>query len=66
MTTPTPTQKANEVVTQLNQALLLKDQLQEQLDLTVDRVKALRNVLAGIQLGREVAQEGQASNQPQP
>lgn len=63
MTTPTATQKANEVVTQLNAALLLKDQLTEQLELTNDRVKALRNVLAGIEVGREMAKE-QTQTQP--
>jgi hypothetical protein len=63
MTNPTALQKANEMVTQLNAALLQKDQLMEQLELTNDRVKALRNVLAGLQLAQEVAKE-QAETQP--
>lgn len=57
MATQTATQKAQEVVNQLNSALLLKEQLIEQLELTEERVKALRNVLAGIELGRQVERE---------
>lgn len=57
MATQTATQKAQEVVNQLNSALLLKEQLIEQLELTEERVKALRNVLAGIEVGRNMAAE---------
>lgn len=63
MATQTATQKAQEVVNQLNSALLLKEQLIEQLELTEERVKALRNVLAGIEVGRNMANE---QNQTQP
>jgi len=60
-TVPTASQRYQDTVAQLNSALLTKDQLQEQLDQTVERVKALRNLLAGVELGRQVMNEIAAS-----
>lgn len=48
---------AQAVITQLNDALLQKDMLQEQLANIEDRVKALRNMAAGIDIGRKAAIE---------
>lgn len=57
MANPTALQKVQEVVNQLNAALLQKDQLNEQLTITNEKVKAFRNLLAGIELGRQAAIE---------
>ena len=57
-------QKINEVVTQLNAALLQKEILSEQLEQTNEKVKALRNLLAGIQLGKELVEEQNQQTQP--
>ncbi len=53
----TANQKLNEIVTQLNVALLQKEQLTEQLEQASARVKALRNLLTGVDLGRKAATE---------
>lgn len=53
----TSTQKIQEVTTQLHATLLQKELLAEQLQQVTERIKALRNVLMGIQLGRESMQE---------
>jgi hypothetical protein len=53
----TPSQKVTAVVEQLNVALLRKDQLTEQLEDVTRQVRALRNLLTGIELGREAAEE---------
>lgn len=64
MATPTALQKVQEVVNQLNAALLQKDQLTEQLNLANERVKAMRNLLAGIELGRQAAVESVEPQDP--
>jgi hypothetical protein len=66
MSTPTALQKVQEVVNQLNAALLQKDQLTEQLNITNEKVKAFRNLLAGIELGRQAAVESAGADQPDP
>jgi CHAD domain-containing protein len=50
-------QKYQDTITQLNSALLTKDQLTEQLEVDSERVKALRYVLAGAELGRQLMAE---------
>lgn len=57
MANPTATQKVTEALKQLNQALLQKDILAEQLEQANERVKALRNLAAGIELGQEMSKE---------
>lgn len=55
-------QKINDIAAQLNAALLLKDQLAEQVEQNNERVKALRNLLAGIELGRQATTEAPKSD----
>jgi hypothetical protein len=53
----TASQKTADVINQLNSALLQKDILTEQLEQVTEKVKALRNLLAGVDLGRQVEKE---------
>jgi len=54
--------KVNEITSQLNTALLQKELLTEQLEQVCDKVKALRNLLAGVELGRQAAAELAVTN----
>jgi hypothetical protein len=62
----TATQKIQEAANQLNQALLQKDMLSEQLEQVNERVKALRNLLAGVDIGRQIAAEQAKDADPRP
>lgn len=49
--------QVQQLVSQLNAALLRKESLAEQLAAAEDQVKALRNVVAGIEMGQKLAAE---------
>jgi ssRNA-specific RNase YbeY (16S rRNA maturation enzyme) len=58
MQTNTPAaQQVQSIVNQLNASLLQKDKLTDQLESTNEQVKALRNVLGGIEIGQKLAAE---------
>lgn len=64
--TPIPaSQQVAQVTQQLTQALVECDDLQTALDAQKEKIRALRNVLAGVGIGQKLAAEqAQAVNKP--